>query len=423
MKRSHNITIARSGVQYYARNELPSLGLSSIPREMQHLRVFGVYRPSYIIEQSAELFKKAPIVVGHQNWLTDASDPSLILGHVGDSVSVKLKNSETLLYSTLQFNDEAYDEKNSELSPGYRARCKWAPGVSPDGVEFQITSGEITEVNHVALVPKARGGEDIKILDGGRQMSRKILSGILHYARRAVMGIVDGEQGDAFKNTIKDILENRMRWTEEEMTEHCATLGALTRDLPDSEEKEKLLRFIADIPLIKEEDDATATKVAEMVITLYEQLDIDANEDVVGELKGDEAMGVFKKDTAEPKVEDALPGVEAAPVPGTEETLIPPKAFTLEDVMGVLNEISASLAKMASAEISASAGEEVPPSPPKEGAPASDEVVTEEPKEEKEEKVEEKIGDALSSYSQSLAATNTANSLDDLFSSMKKKRG
>lgn len=429
MNREHNITIARSGVQYYHRNELPKLGLTSIPREFAHLRVFGVYRPSFIVEKCAPMFKGAPVIVGHERWLEDANDPAII-GRVGDEISVKVKNNETTLFSKLKFSDTSYDEEKSELSPGYWAHCSWNPGVSPDGIEYQIISGEITSVNHLALVPKARGGDGIRILDGGACMKkRQILSGLLHTVRKLVSGINDDDRG-AFRNTIDDMIKNRVEWTDEEMAEHCTTLLALTDDLPDSEEKEKLLRFIADLPLLKEESEETANTALNMVADLFEQLDTDAVEDV--EQKG-VCMSV-KKTEVEVQIADAMPAQAqapaatpvVAPVDAGPEPIVPVAEPTLADVMVVLQTIAASLAMLVVAEqkeAKVEGQEEVPADPAAPTEPAA--PAAEEPP--AAEKKEPGVGDSesvLPFYSQSLAATQTVDGLDDLFAKMKnKKRG
>lgn len=280
MGRPHNITIARSGVQYYLKSELPSLGLTSIPREFKDLQVFGVYRSAIHIERAAPMFKQAPVVVGHQHWVEGPTDPHVI-GTVGDEIAVKIVNGEAIIHSTLEFTKDEFDDKKSALSPGYRAKYSWANGISPDGVEYQIVSKDITSVNHLALVPKARGGAQIRILDGGGQVKNKILSGLVHYAKK-MLGVADTDLG-AFRTTMEDIVKNRREWTDEEMAEHCNTLMAFTTDLPDSEEKQKLQRFIADLPLIKNEDDQVANQAGIVLSDLYEQLDVDAVEDVTGQ--------------------------------------------------------------------------------------------------------------------------------------------
>ena len=309
MPRTHNATFARSGVQYYLANELPNLGLSSIPREFAHLRVFGVYRPSYMVEKTADMYPNLPVVVGHEHWVTGPEDPAII-GFTGDKSSVSMLNGECTIYGSIQYKNPAYDDKSTELSPGYVGKYIWAPGKTGDGVEFQIVMQDIKKLNHMALVPKARGGRQIRVLDGGiMDIPRRIVSGILRYAHKTAHGVGDADMG-AFRNTIQDVVENRARWTSEEMMEHCHTLMVLTNDLPDSEQKEKLLRFITDIPLIAGEDDETAKQVGEAVAALYEQLDSDAMSDVIA-----------NKETHMAEKTEPAPASAAQPAPaGTEKT-------------------------------------------------------------------------------------------------------
>ena len=50
--KKHNACIARSGIQYYLLSELPNLQLKEIPREYRDLKVFAVYRPSFVLEDA-----------------------------------------------------------------------------------------------------------------------------------------------------------------------------------------------------------------------------------------------------------------------------------------------------------------------------------------------------------------------------------
>lgn len=60
----------------------------------------------------------------------------------------------------------SYERGEIQLSPGYVARFVWQKGKSPHGEDYDIVMQEIKDVNHLALLPAGRGGQDARVLDG-----------------------------------------------------------------------------------------------------------------------------------------------------------------------------------------------------------------------------------------------------------------
>ena len=95
----------------------------------------------------------------------------LALGYTGENPTVdyvKEKNEVGIRSTLMMYDDEAlqaYENGEIQLSPGYVAVFEWQKGTSPDGQPYDIVMKEITDVNHVALLPKGRGGEYAVVMD------------------------------------------------------------------------------------------------------------------------------------------------------------------------------------------------------------------------------------------------------------------
>lgn len=400
----HNARIARSGVQYYTYAELPTMGLTSVPREFKNLRIFGVYRSAQCLKEAMPMFKDVPVMRGHDKWAVGGTLDPMAVGACEEVPSLRMHKGEAVITAPLELEDDHVLDHISELSPGYSGKYHWQGGVAPTGEEFQIVCDKITEVNHIALVPEARGGAEMKVLDGGTGM-KKIRSGLLWFARRKAQKVADGDKADAFLSTLEDIRKNRKEWTPEEMEEHVTTLSALIKDLPDSEEKEKLERFILDIPLLKEEDDATAEEALNTLMEFYSSLDKDAISDIMenGSMEDPNKPGDGEKPIANPA--PAAP----APEPTPEPTKTPESAAPTQDeppadpVLALLTKMCDKLDAVLDAVAKPASADEKPK--------------TEEPKE-----PETKVGDQMPIFTQKMQTVNQGNNLDDVFTKMKERR-
>ena len=422
----HNARIARSGVQYYTYGELPNLGLTSIPREYKDLRVFGVYRSAQCLKDAMPLFKNVPVMLGHERWATSEHDP-LAVGINEHDVSMKMCKGEVAISAPLDLYDDKVLDSVKEISPGYTGSYHWQGGISTTGEEFQIVCDKIISVNHIALVPEARGGENMKILDGGKGM-KKIRSGLLWFTKRKAKGTTDST--DPFISTLNDIKENRQRWTDEEMAEHTNTLVALTKDLPDSEEKEKLMRFIADIPLLKDEDDATVNEALTTLQEFYLSLDKDAISDVMenvsmikdpnstdaqkDENKTDDQNKVADQDIALTEPNPPAPENPAAP-PATQDE---PPADPMVAMMNAITALSEKMDKVVEAVMTKTAPTDVCTD-----QQSNDTQVADENKTEPETKEpENKVGDQMPLYTQTMQTVNQGADLDAMFAKMKERK-
>ena len=412
--KKHHAVIARSGIQYYLADELAGLMLHEIPREYKNQKVFSVYRPSHVLEGAKEMFKNAPIRVDHK-WLYTQNDPAII-GHISDDVAIKRHKGEVALGATLNIDDDNNLPSYDELSPGYLSDNKWQPGVAPNGEPYEILCTKINCINHLAIVHEARGGKDMKILDGGKKM---IHSGLIRAIKKRLQGVMDGKDSQSFESVVDEIGSTLQNIDDEGLKAKTASLVGYCDDLPDSDEKEKLLRYIADIPLLKDEDKEVAEEALKCIKESYNTLDSDANSEIMEKNMED----TENKETVAP-AQDAVPAPAPAPAePPKEEA---PAEEKKEDGCGgdmakladALDAISKKLDSLLEAKAEPKTDEQ-----PKETVeePKADEAPAEEPKKE-EDKPAEGVSDSLPQYTQSLSAVNAGYSLDDAFAKLKGRR-
>lgn len=407
--------IARSGIQYYLDDELPGLDLREIPREYRGQRVFSVYRPSFVLEDAKEEFKGKPVRIDHQ-WVESLADPAII-GYIDKNITIKHNKSEVALCAGLDIEDGVDMPDYKELSPGYLSVNEWRPGVSPDGEPYEILCTKIKSVNHLAVVKEARGGKDMKILDGGKKLM--IHSGLIRAVKRKLMGVFDEKPQLTFEEIV-DELGNKLRdIDEEEMKVKTASLIDAAKDLPDSEEKEKLLRYIADIPLLKEEDKQVADEALSCIKESYKSLDGDAMSDVTEKKMAEEE----KKE--EPKLDEAPAPAESkpaenAPAEEPKKDEAPAAEEKKEDegdkdvnakILDALDALNKRLDSFF--EKKEEKEEEV-----KDGCDEKKEEV----EVEKKEEIETGVSDSLPRYTQTLGAIEKGYSLDDAFNKLKGRR-
>ena len=171
-----NIRIAVSGIYDYAKEEIPTLRIPSpgagAPDWVEDKRIYKVYRPPLVLAAACEKFKMLPLTHHHPRTPVDGQNfRDLALGYTGENpvVDYVSGNNEVGIRSTLMMYDDealqAYENGEVQLSPGYIANFEWKKGQAPNGDEYDIIMKEITDVNHVALLPAGRGGEYAVVLD------------------------------------------------------------------------------------------------------------------------------------------------------------------------------------------------------------------------------------------------------------------
>ena len=419
--KKHNACIARSGIQYYLLSELPNLNLNEIPREYRDLKVFAVYRPSFVLEDAKEKFIGKPIRIEHQ-WIYSEDDKDII-GHIGSEVKIKHQKGEVALYSPLEIESDEKLPSFKELSPGYDAVNKWQPGVTPSGEEYQIVCTEITDINHLAIVETARGGKDMKILDGGKKMA--VHSGLLYFVKKKIKGVNDGNDANSFGVLIDKLTENIKNISNEELSEITEKLIKCVEDLPDSNEKEKVIRYIADIPLLKEEDEKVVNEALSCIKESFNSLDSDAVSETMEkkDMENPKNETEEKKDGLNAKPDVPSETASASSVQTPTEANKPadePKPEEKKEIDGdTLSKLADAIDSM-NKKLDAILGEKKEESKEVKkdesntnGCGEADKAAAEKPK------VEDSAPSSLPQYTQSLGAIEKGYSLDDVFARLK----
>lgn len=104
----------------------------------------------------------------------------------------------------------------------------------------------------------------------------KILTGLFRMARKRTQ---TKDSAEDFRASLTALVDERESLTDEGVSKKVDELKAMIADLPDSEDKEKLSRYLDDFKAVKEQDEATAKEAVNMVAGLYESLDSSASAD------------------------------------------------------------------------------------------------------------------------------------------------
>lgn len=106
----------------------------------------------------------------------------------------------------------------------------------------------------------------------------KLLTGLFRLARKRVQ-TTDTDMG-AFRDKITELVEKKDSLSDDEINGKVEELKTMSADLPESDDKGKLDRFLEDFKSVKEQDGAAANEAAKMVADLFEKLDTEAMKDV-----------------------------------------------------------------------------------------------------------------------------------------------
>lgn len=151
---------------------LPFPHQDGAPEWAQKKDIYKVYRPASVLAAACEKFKLLPLTHHHPSVLVDSRNfRDLTIGYTGENPYVDYlgdKDEIGIRSNVLLYDDEAqgaYERGEKQLSPGYIATFEWQQGKSPHGESYDIVMKEICDVNHLALLPSGRGGEDAVVLD------------------------------------------------------------------------------------------------------------------------------------------------------------------------------------------------------------------------------------------------------------------
>lgn len=140
---------------------------------------------------------------------------------------------------------------------------------------------------------------------------KKLFTGLFRAARKRLM-TTDNDMG-MFRTKLNELVENKDKLSDEEISAKVEELKGFTNDLPDGDEKAKLERFLDDFNAVKDQDAATAKEAASMVSDVFEKLDSAAMKDVPATEKGaaDSEPDAEEEKTEEIAEETKAPAKEA----------------------------------------------------------------------------------------------------------------
>ncbi|WP_443097232.1 hypothetical protein [Treponema succinifaciens] len=145
------------------------------------------------------------------------------------------------------------------------------------------------------------------------------------------MQTTDTDMG-AFRDKITELVEKKDSLSDDEINGKVEELKAMSADLPESDDKGKLDRFLEDFKSVKEQDGATANEAAKMVADLFEKLDTEAMKDVPETAaKETETPPAEQKDGAaqEPETQTKDADGEETTEPDSEKSAV---QYTLEEI-------------------------------------------------------------------------------------------
>jgi len=153
------VNAARTGIQQYHSAEL---GL----RDELGDRIINVYRPEGTVfaKDSMASYVGKPVTLGHPPQLVTAANwKQYAVGDIGEDIArdgefiripIKLMDAAAVA---------AVDNDVRELSMGYTCAIELKDGETSDGEHYDAVQTGPLRINHLAIVPKARGGSQLSI--------------------------------------------------------------------------------------------------------------------------------------------------------------------------------------------------------------------------------------------------------------------
>lgn len=216
--------VARSGIQYYYGCELGD--------ERHKYKKFAVYRPADVVlsDEVCEKFNGVDLTNDHPKNFIDSKTYKDKTAGVVIGNAYKDKRDEHFICCDMLIKDEktirAVRAGKVQLSVGYSNGLVKESGVTPDGEAYDYKVSNISQINHVALVNRARAGAKARLFDGAMMKTVK-LNDVEVDLRDAVAEAVQAEF-DKLKKQFKD--------TEKELAEVTAENASLKDSLEQAQE-------------------------------------------------------------------------------------------------------------------------------------------------------------------------------------------
>jgi hypothetical protein len=161
-----------------------------------------------------------------------------------------------------------------------------------------------------------------------------LLTGLFRAARRRLQ-TRDTDLGE-FRVKIEDLIKSKDTYSDEEIAEKVEELKTMTNDLPDSDDKSQLVRFLEDFKEVKSQDEATAKEAGKAVADMFEKLDTEAMKDYPDTTETTEEVEEVVKETEDPEsTTDSNEEVEEVEEKEEEKEIVeddPNGEYTMEEL-------------------------------------------------------------------------------------------
>lgn len=298
-----DVILCRSGIQLYHKSEVASF-ITEDNKPPVEKEWYREYRPANVIVKAKDLFKALPVTKEHPDvWVDSTNFNELAGGTLDNEIEVVALDGEAEgeigLKSNITFRtDDLYNYylNNKEVSVGYT--CKKHFVDNPEEAGYDIVLDEITEVNHLAITKRGRGGSEVAVIDSIIGGIRPMRTGIFAYLRGKKKAVNDSNF--SFGKTVLEAVKNSKGTTEEELAGEMKGVLDSMSILKDCDAKTTLVDVVKDCFDNKEK--ALADE-AELTATL-DAMWIDIHSDSLGEIaKAFAKLG--KKNETEAGVKDS----------------------------------------------------------------------------------------------------------------------
>ncbi len=153
--------VARTGIQEYLGSEVGRPGVHRV----------RVYRPENEVfsRDAMHSYAHRPMTDNHPAEMVNADNwKDLAIGQTGEDVA---RDGEFVRVPLVLMDSaaiKAFEDGKRELSMGYTADIVFGDGETPDGEKYDAIQTNL-RMNHLALVDRARGGDQLRIGDDNHQ--------------------------------------------------------------------------------------------------------------------------------------------------------------------------------------------------------------------------------------------------------------
>ena len=244
-----DVILCRSGIQLYHKSEVEAF-ITEDNKPAVEREWYKEYRPANVIVKAKNLFKSLPVTKEHPDVWVDAKNFNELAGGTLDKeVEVVALDGEAEGEIGLKSNITFYTEElynyylnNKEVSVGYT--CKKHFVDNPDEVGYDIILDEITEVNHLAITRRGRGGSEVAVIDSIIGGIRPMRTGIFAFLKSKKQAVNDSSF--SFGKTVLEAVKNSKGTTEEELAGEMKGVLDSMSILKDCEAKTKLVDVVKD---------------------------------------------------------------------------------------------------------------------------------------------------------------------------------